>query len=101
MNKFSFRGRIWVDSQDFAIVRIEGAPVQNPSRWIRNTHIVQQYAKHSSMWLPIFNSSETDSSVFGLTEVTIDSWDYEITQNSSLSHLLVPSHSLTYGDAEN
>ena len=30
-NKFLFRGKIWVDAQDFGIVRMEGEPAKNPS----------------------------------------------------------------------
>jgi hypothetical protein len=84
-NKFSLRGKIWVDLEDFAIVRVEGAPAKNPSALIRNTIVVQQYAKFGGFWLPVFNQSETDSFVFGRTRVTIDSRDYEITQNNSSS----------------
>lgn len=92
-DKFSIRGRIWVDSEDFAIVRVEAAPARNPSALIRNTHVVQQYERLGPVWLPLFNHSETDSLLFGRTEVTIDSWNYEIIQNngSSLS-LLAPGH---------
>jgi hypothetical protein len=86
-NKFSIRGKIWVDREDFAIVRVEAAPAQNPSALIRNTHVVQQYAKFGRFWFPQSNQSETDSFVFGRTLVTIDSWDYEITQSKSSSSL--------------
>jgi hypothetical protein len=85
-NKFSLRGRIWVDSEDFAIVRIEASPAQNPSVWIRNTRVVQQYEKLGQLWLPRFNHAETDSFIFGRTEVTINSWNYEITQNIGSSN---------------
>lgn len=84
-SKFAIRGRIWVDSQDFAIVRVEGAPAQNPSPWIRDTHIVQKYTKVGSLWLPLSNDSGTDSVVFGPTEVSITSWDYQVTQNNGPS----------------
>jgi hypothetical protein len=80
-NKFSMRGKIWVDSEDFAIVRVEAVPAQNPSALIRNTHVVQQYQKLGRIWLPLFNHSETDSFVFGRTEVTIDSSNYEFPPN--------------------
>jgi hypothetical protein len=73
-NKFSIRGRIWVDSEDFAIVRVEAAPAKSPSAWIRNTLVVQQYERLGRVWLPLFNHSETDSFAFGRTEITIDSW---------------------------
>ncbi|HYL35712.1 MAG TPA: hypothetical protein VEV17_07360 [Bryobacteraceae bacterium] len=84
-NKFSLRGRIWVDSEDFAIVRVEAAPAQNPSALIRNTHVVQQYEKLGLVWLPLFNHSETDSFLFGRTEVTIDSRDYAMTRKNGNS----------------
>lgn len=77
-NKFLMRGRIWVDSGDFAIVRVEATPAKNPSTWIRNTHVVQQYAKFGMVWLPVSSRSEADSFVFGRTDVTIESSGYEI-----------------------
>jgi hypothetical protein len=91
-NKFSIRGRIWVDSEDFAIVRVKAAPAKSPSVWIRNTQVVQQYERLGPVWLPLFNHSETDSLAFGRTDVTIDSWDYEITPLNHMSpSLLVPT----------
>ncbi len=95
-NKFSLRGRIWVDCQDFAIVRVEAAPAKNPSAMIRNTRVVQQYAKVGRFWLPLLNRSETDSFVFGRTAVTIDSWDYEITQKDSGSNSGLPGDATRY-----
>jgi hypothetical protein len=84
-NKFSISGRVWIDSEDFAIVRVEGSPARNPSALIRNTHVVQQYQKLGQVWVPLFNHSASDSLLFGRTEVTIDSSDYDITQNSGSS----------------
>lgn len=79
-NKFLIRGRVWVDSQDFAIVHLEGAPAQNPSAVIRNTAVVHQYAKYAPFWLPLSNRSHSDSFLFGRTDVAIDYWNYEITE---------------------
>ena len=31
--KFLYRGTIWIDSQDFAVTRIEAEPAKNPSFW--------------------------------------------------------------------
>src|SRR5215469_13090205 len=36
-NKFLYRGKIWIDAKDFAVVRIEGEPGKNPSMWIKKT----------------------------------------------------------------
>jgi len=76
-NRFLIRGRVWVDCQDFGIVRVEATPAQNPSILIRNTHIVQQSTRFGNgIWLPLYNHSDTDSFLFGRTDVTIDSTYY-------------------------
>jgi hypothetical protein len=79
-NKFLMRGRVWIDAKDFGIMRVEATPAQNPSMFIHNTRVVQESTLFSGdLWLPLFNHSNTDSFLFGHTEVTIDSWDYKIT----------------------
>ena len=32
-NRFLYRGRVWVDADDFAVVRLEAEPAKNPSVW--------------------------------------------------------------------
>ena len=44
-DKFLYYGRIWVDAEDFAVVRLEAEPAKNPSLWIRKTEIEQAYIK--------------------------------------------------------
>ena len=75
-NKFSIRGRIWVDARDFAITRIEGQPAKNPSFWIRSAQVVQQYGRTGQFWLPALNRSRAEVRVFGSTEVVIEYSDY-------------------------
>lgn len=75
--KFSIRGRIWVDAEDFAIARIEGQPAKNPSFWIRSVQVVQQYGRNGQFWLPALNRSVAEARVFGSTEVVIESSDYD------------------------
>ena len=53
-NKFLFRGRIWVDAKDFAIVQVEGEPAVNPSWWTVKTDFTRSYQKIGSQKLPIF-----------------------------------------------
>jgi len=76
--KFLFRGKIWVDSQDFAIVRIQGAPAKNPSFWIRKTEFVHTYDKFGPVWLATRNESHTDARIFGATTVTIEYFEYRV-----------------------
>src|SRR5438876_11123851 len=33
-DKYLFEGKIWIESQEFAVVRISGHPAKNPSFWI-------------------------------------------------------------------
>src|SRR5579864_3253285 len=90
-SKFSMRGKVWVDGEDFAIVRVEAAPTQNPSLWIRNTRVIQQYEKLGLVWVPVFNHSETDSFLFGHTEITIDSGNYEVSQTPAAASVSTPA----------
>jgi hypothetical protein len=78
-NKLLYRGRIWVDAQDFAVVRIEAAPAKNPSFWTKETRIEQAYAKVGDFWLPLSNRSSSTIRLGGHADFTIDYQDYRIT----------------------
>ena len=75
-NKYLLQGRIWVDADEFAIVRIDGKPAKNPSFWIKSVHFVHNYGKLGSFWFPVSDRSVTDARIFGNTEVTIEYFDY-------------------------
>ena len=38
-NKFLYRGTIWIDGKDFAVVRIKAEPAKNPSFWTKHSQI--------------------------------------------------------------
>jgi hypothetical protein len=78
-NKLLYRGRIWVDAQDFAVVRIEAAPAKNPSFWTKESKIEQVYAKVGDFWLPLSNRSSSVIRLGGRAYLTIDYKDYQIT----------------------
>jgi hypothetical protein len=78
--KYLMQGKIWIDAEEYAIVRIEGAPAKNPSIWIRNVRFVRTYAKHGALWLPGTDDSVTDVRVFGSTVLTIEYFDYALAQ---------------------
>lgn len=80
--KYLFRGRVWVDAEEFAIARIEGAPAVNPSFWIHRTRFVHTYRKFGAAWLPTSNRSESDVRVFGKTHVTVDYTGYAQTPSA-------------------
>ena len=83
-NKLLYRGRIWVDAEDFAVVRMEVSPAKNPSFWTKETRIEQVYAKVGNFWLPLSNRSSSDIRLGGHASFTIDCQDYQITAATPL-----------------
>jgi hypothetical protein len=77
-NEFQFRGRIWVEGQDFAVARIEGEPAKNPSWWTKRNVIHVTYEKHGDFWLPARNETTTQVRMLGRSLLTIVYRDYRI-----------------------
>lgn len=46
-----FEGKIWIDSQDFAIVKITRHLAKSPSFWIKHVDFVRDYQKIDRFWL--------------------------------------------------
>jgi len=75
-NKYLARGRIWVDADEYAIVRVEGEPAKNPSFWFKSVHFVHEHEKNGPFWFPVSDRSVTDVRIFGTTEMNIKYFDY-------------------------
>jgi hypothetical protein len=84
-NKFLYRGKIWVDAQDFAVVRIEGEPGKNPSMWIKKTGIAHKYVKVDGFWLPAENHTESFIRLGGKATLSIEYQDYKILKTAPLN----------------
>ncbi len=83
-NKFLYRGKIWVDAKDFAVVRIEGEPAKNPSFWIKKTEVKHRYVKVNDFWLPAENRTESVIRLGGMAILSIEYKDYKITKAAPL-----------------
>jgi hypothetical protein len=83
-NKFLYRGRIWVDAKDFAVVRIQGEPGKNPSMWIKKTDITHRYVKVADFWLPAENHTESFIRLGGKATLSIEYSDYKILKADTL-----------------
>jgi hypothetical protein len=90
-DKFLYRGRIWVDAEEFAVVRLEAEPAKNPSFWTKKAEIVQVYRKVSEFWLPAYNHSVTAIRLGGRAELTIHYRDYEIMGASGIRSSMLRS----------
>lgn len=76
-DKLLFEGRIWVDAEDYALVRAEGNPAKNPSFWTKRVHFIHTYQKNGPFWFPLCTESITDARIFGRTDLTIEYFDYK------------------------
>jgi len=81
-SKFLYKGKVWVDATEFALLKIEAEPAKNPSFWIARTRILQTFAKTGDCWLPERNRSETKVRIGGTAVFTIDYGKYEIESNT-------------------
>lgn len=90
-NKYLYRGKIWINDQDFAVCRIQAQPAENPSFWIRRTAIAQTYEKVGEFWLPEKNTSVSNIRLGGRATLTILYQGYKlqaqpgVTAHASLS----------------
>jgi len=86
-DRFLYRGRIWVDAEDFAVVRLEAEPAKNPSFWTKSNEVEQVYMKVNDFWLPSRNHSVTTIRLGGRAELTIQYNNYQITGADPVGNL--------------
>ncbi|HUK47587.1 MAG TPA: hypothetical protein VLW06_08350 [Terriglobales bacterium] len=77
-NKYLIRGKIWVDANDYSIVRIEGQPARNPSFWVRSVHFVHTYQKVGPFWFASSTHTTSEIRIFGEAELTIENSAYTL-----------------------
>lgn len=81
-SKFLYRGKVWIDSKDFAVARIEVEPAKSPSFWTKKSDIRHVYTKVNGFWLPLQNMSVSTIRLGGQAILTIDYKDYKIADGS-------------------
>jgi hypothetical protein len=86
-NKYLFKGKIWVDAEQFAVVRIEAEPGKNPSFWIKDTKIETHYINVNDFWLPEHHHSVAAVRLGGHADFSIEYKDYRITDTAGLNKL--------------
>jgi hypothetical protein len=83
-DKYLFEGKVWIDVEDYAVVRIEGHPAKKLSFWIQRADFVRQYQKIEGFWLPQRDMTFVDVRLYGKKVLTIDHHDYSV--NSSVAN---------------
>ena len=84
-DKYLFEGKIWIDAQDYAIVRIAGQPAKSPSFWITRADFVRQYQKIGEFWLPAQDETFVRMRMAGRKILTIQHRDYAVNEDTGES----------------
>ena len=71
-DRYSIRGEIWIDAEDFAIVHIHGVPAKKPSMWTLKTEIDKRYRKIEGIWVTDRLDSTSDIFVAGHSTLSIE-----------------------------
>ena len=82
-SKFLYRGKIWIDAADYALVKMDGEPAKNPSLWIARTALRFTNAKTGDFWLPEQTRSETKVRIGGTAVLTINYGVYQVAPRES------------------
>jgi outer membrane lipoprotein-sorting protein len=77
-DKYLFEGKIWIDAEDFAIVKIAGHPAKRPSFWINRADFIRQYQRIDGFWLPCRDETYVDVKMYGHRVFTVDHQQYVI-----------------------
>jgi outer membrane lipoprotein-sorting protein len=71
-DKYLFRGQIWIDSTDLAVVKIAGHPAKRLSFWVTRADFVRQFEKVGDFWLPSRDETSVDVRFYGTKILSIE-----------------------------
>ncbi|PYS02384.1 MAG: hypothetical protein DMG16_09415 [Acidobacteria bacterium] len=71
-DKYALDGEVWIDAEDYSIVRIHGAPARRPSLWTLKTEIDRRYKKVDGIWLPERMDSSSNIMIAGHSVLSIE-----------------------------
>jgi len=77
-DKYLFEGKLWIDVDDYAVVRIEGHPARRPSFWIQRADFVREYQKIDRFWLPKKDQTLVQVRLYGKKVLTITHQSYVV-----------------------
>jgi hypothetical protein len=77
-SKYLMQGMVWIDTNDFSIVRMQGQPARNPSFWIRSVNIVRTYQRVGPFWFAASTDTISQLRIFGRSELNIENYNYNL-----------------------
>jgi len=78
-DKYLWKGTAWIDTQDFAIARIQAEPAVSPSFWIVRAPFVREYQRIDGFWLPLLDETHSQIRIIGEYVLHIEYSDYHLT----------------------
>jgi outer membrane lipoprotein-sorting protein len=81
-DKMLLKGKIWVTTSNFDIVRVEGFTAKSPSIWIKKIYLIRQFQEINGLWLPKQEDWIVDVRLYGQLKVKINHQDYKINKVS-------------------
>jgi hypothetical protein len=78
-----FDGTIWIDTQDFAIVKITGHLAKNPSFWVKRVDFERSYQKIDGFWVVSRETAVSAVRIFGRETLTVDYQNYAVNESSA------------------
>jgi hypothetical protein len=95
-DKYLFEGKLWIDVEDYSVVRIEGHPAKKLSFWIQRADFVRQYQKIDGFWFPQKDQTLVQVRLYGKKVLTIDHRDYVVNAGQSKdARATVPEAAIT------
>jgi hypothetical protein len=71
-DKYLFEGKVWIDANEFAIVKIAGHPAKKLSFWVTRADFVRQYQKVGDFWLPARDDTVVEVKIYGKKTLSIE-----------------------------
>ena len=78
-DKYLFEGKVWIDTEDYGVVRIAGHPAKKLSFWIERADFVREYQRIDGFWLPKKDETFVKVRMYGHKVLTIDHQNYTVT----------------------
>src|ERR1700751_2088107 len=82
-DKYLFEGRVWIDVNDYSVVRIEGHPAKKLSFWIQRADFVRRYQKIDGFWLPEEDQTLVQVRLYGKKILKIEHRNYVLNAGQS------------------
>ena len=77
-SEYLFRGKLWVDAQDFAIVQLKGTASKSATFLARAAEVSRQYAEIDGLPMATHAEAVSGSALLGQTVVKVDYSNYKI-----------------------